>query len=60
MQSLHAMRHFDFDLARACSYDQVIEAMRMLKFGRVADLKSAETRSIIEIIRAAISSWDRY
>lgn len=139
MQSLCAMRHFDFNLARAYSYEQAIETIRMLglgreaireqvrrallnafirnqddhtkniaflmdssgrwslspafdvvyaynpkgdwtnehqmslagktddfelddllEFGRFADLKPAETRSIIGTIRAAVSNWDRH
>lgn len=36
MQSLCAMRHFDFNLARAYSYEQAIETMRMLGLGRAA------------------------
>lgn len=36
MQSLCAMRHFDFNLARAYSYEQAIETIRMLGLGRDA------------------------
>jgi len=36
MQSLCAMRHFDFNLARGYSYEQVIETIRMLGLGREA------------------------
>jgi serine/threonine-protein kinase HipA len=139
MQSLCAMRHFDFNLARAYSYEQAIETIRMLglgreaikeqvrrallnvfirnqddhtkniaflmdssgrwslspaydvvyaynpkgdwtnehqmslagktddfelddllEFGRFADLKPTETKSIIETIRAAVGNWDRH
>ena len=139
MQSLCAMRHFDFNLARAYSYEQAIETIRMLglgreaikeqvrrallnvfirnqddhtkniaflmdgsgrwslspafdvvyaynpngdwtnehqmsldgktddfelddllEFGRFADLKPAETRSIIDTIRAAVSNWNKH
>lgn len=34
MQSLCAMRHFDFNMARAYSYEQAIETMRMLRLDR--------------------------
>lgn len=34
MQSLCALRHFDFNLARAYSYEQAIETIRMLGLGR--------------------------
>lgn len=36
MQSLCAMRHFDFNLARAYSYEQAIETIRKLELGRDA------------------------
>jgi serine/threonine-protein kinase HipA len=36
MQSLWAMRHFDFNQARAYSYEQAIETIRMLGLGRDA------------------------
>ena len=36
MQSLCAMRHFDFNLARAYSHEQAIETIRMLGLGRDA------------------------
>ena len=36
MQSLCAMRHFDFNLARAYSYEQAVETIRMLGLGRDA------------------------
>lgn len=36
MQSLCAMRHFDFNLARAYSYEQAIETIRKLGLGRDA------------------------
>ena len=36
MQSLCAMRHFDFNLARAYSYEQAIETIRKLGLGREA------------------------
>lgn len=36
MQSLCAMRHFDFNLARAYSYEQAIETIRKLGIGREA------------------------
>ena len=36
MQSLCAMRHFDFNQAKAYSYEQAIETIRMLGLGREA------------------------
>ena len=36
MQSLCAMRHFDFNQARAYSYEQAIETIRILRLGREA------------------------
>ena len=139
MQSLCAMRHFDFNQAKAYSYEQAIETIRMLglgreaireqvrrallnvfirnqddhtkniaflmdssgrwslspafdviyaynpngdwtnehqmslagktdgfevddllAFGRFADLKTSETKSIIEKVRAAIGNWDEH
>jgi serine/threonine-protein kinase HipA len=36
MQSLCAMRHFDFNQARAYSYEQAIETIRLLGLGRAA------------------------
>lgn len=36
MQSLCAMRHFDFNLARAYSYEQAVETIRKLGLGRDA------------------------
>src|SRR3546814_15200470 len=45
MQSLCAMRHFDFNLARAYSYEQAIETIRMLGLGREA-LKEQVRRAL--------------
>lgn len=36
MQSLGALRHFDFNTPRAYSYEQAIETIRMLDIGQVA------------------------
>jgi len=48
MQSLCAMRHFDFNLARAYSYEQAIETIRILGLGRDA-LKEQVRRTIFNI-----------
>ena len=32
----------------------------LLEFGRFADLKPAETKSIIDTIRAAVSNWNKH
>ncbi len=45
MQSLCAMRHFDFNQARAYSYEQAIETLRLLKMGR---------EKIVEQVRRAL------
>ena len=48
MQSLCAMRHFDFNLARAYSYEQAIETIRILGLGRDA-LKEQVRRALLNI-----------
>ena len=48
MQSLCAMRHFDFNLARAYSYEQAIETIRMLGLGREA-IKEQVRRSLLNV-----------
>ena len=48
MQSLCAMRHFDFNQARAYSYEQAIETIRMLGLGRDA-IKEQERRALFNI-----------
>ena len=48
MQSLCAMRHFDFNLARAYSYEQAIETMRMLGLGREA-IKEQVRRALLNV-----------
>ena len=48
MQSLCAMRHFDFNLARAYSYEQAIETIRMLGLGRDA-IKEQVRRAFFNI-----------
>ncbi|MXO91062.1 type II toxin-antitoxin system HipA family toxin [Pontixanthobacter aquaemixtae] len=49
MQSLCAMRHFDFNLARAYSYEQAIETIRMLGLGRDA-IKEQVRRAFFNIL----------
>src|SRR3546814_19475347 len=46
MQSLCAMRHFDFNLTRAYSYEQAIETIRMLCLGREA-IKEQVRRALL-------------
>ena len=48
MQSLCAMRHFDFNQARAYSYEQAIETIRMLGLGRDA-IKEQVRRAFFNI-----------
>lgn len=48
MQSLCAMRHFDFNLARAYSYEQAIETIRMLGLGREA-IKEQVRRALLNV-----------
>src|SRR3546814_7502134 len=48
MQSLCAMRHFDFNLARAYSYEQAIETNRMLGLGRQA-IKEQVRRALLHV-----------
>jgi len=48
MQSLCAMRHFDFNLARAYSYEQAIETIRMLGLGRDA-IRQQVRRALLNI-----------
>jgi len=48
MQSLCAMRHFDFNMARAYSYEQAIETIRILGLGRDA-LKEQVRRALLNI-----------
>jgi|TARA_R110000772_G_scaffold205498_2_gene315840 serine/threonine-protein kinase HipA len=48
MQSLCAMRHFDFNMARAYSYEQAIETIRILGLGRDA-LKKQVRRALLNI-----------
>ena len=48
MQSLCALRHFDFNLARAYSYEQAIETIRILGLGRDA-LKEQVRRALLNI-----------
>ena len=48
MQSLCAMRHFDFNLARAYRYEQAIETIRILGLGRDA-LKEQVRRALLNI-----------
>src|SRR3546814_12009332 len=49
MQSLCAMRHFDFNLARAYSYEQAIETIRMLGLGREA-IKAPVRRELLHAL----------
>src|SRR3546814_5391167 len=48
MQSLCAMRHFDFNLARAYSYEQAIETIRMLGLGGEA-IKEQVRRALLNV-----------
>ncbi len=48
MQSLCAMRHFDFNMARAYSYEQAIETARMLKLPR-KDLEQQVRRAFFNV-----------
>ncbi len=48
MQSLCAMRHFDFNQARAYSYEQAIETIRMLGLGRDA-IKEQVRRALFNV-----------
>jgi serine/threonine-protein kinase HipA len=48
MQSLCAMRHFDFNLARAYSYEQAIETIRMLGLGREA-IREQVRRALLNV-----------
>lgn len=48
MQSLCALRHFDFNRARAYSYEQAIETIRQLKLGRAA-LKEMFRRALLNV-----------
>lgn len=49
MQSLCAMRHFDFNLARAYSYEQAIETIRQLGLGRDA-IRQQVRRAFLNIV----------
>lgn len=49
MQSLCAMRHFDFNLPRAYSYEQAIETIRMLGLGPDA-IEQQLRRAILNIV----------
>lgn len=49
MQSLCAMRHFDFNQARAYSYEQAIETIRILGLGREA-LREQVGRAILNVM----------
>jgi serine/threonine-protein kinase HipA len=49
MQSLCAMRHFDFNMARAYSYEQAIETARMLKLPR-KDLEEQVRRAFFNVM----------
>ena len=49
MQSLTAMRHFDFNMPRAYSYEQAIETCRLLGLPR-ADLDQQVRRAMFNII----------
>ena len=49
MQSLCALRHFDFNLARAYSYEQAIETIRMLGLGRDA-LREQVRRALLNVV----------
>ena len=49
MQSLCAMRHFDFNLAKAYSYEQAVETIRMLGLGRDA-IRQQVRRAFFNII----------
>ena len=49
MQSLCAMRHFDFNMARAYSYEQAIETIRMLGLDREA-LREQVRRAILNVV----------
>lgn len=49
MLSLCAMRHFDFNMARAYSYEQAIETIRMLDLGRDA-LREQVRRALLNIV----------
>jgi len=48
MQSLCAMRHLDFNLARAYSYEQAIETIRMLGLGREA-IREQVRRALLNV-----------
>lgn len=49
MQSLCAMRHFDFNLPRAYSYEQAIETLRLLGLDRKA-LRQQVRRAFLNIV----------
>lgn len=49
MQSLCALRHFDFNHARAYSYEQAIETIRLLKLGRGAQVEMVR-RALLNIL----------
>ena len=49
MQSLCALRHFDFNSARAYSYEQAIETIQLLKLGRQAQ-KEMTRRAIFNLV----------
>lgn len=48
MQSLCAMRHFDFNQAKAYSYEQAIETIRMLGLGREA-IREQVRRALLNV-----------
>ncbi len=49
MQSLCAMRHFDFNLPRAYSYEQAIETIRLLDLGPAA-IEQQVRRALLNIV----------
>ena len=49
MQSLCALRHFDFNSARAYSYEQAIETIQLLKLGRQVQ-KEMTRRAIFNLV----------
>lgn len=49
MQSLCAMRHFDFNIPRAYSYEQSIETARMLKLPQ-EDIEQQVRRALVNIV----------
>lgn len=49
MQSLAALRHYDFNMAGAYSYEQAIETMRMLRLP-AADIEQQFMRAVLNVL----------